>query len=124
WERGPVALAFLATRGGDCTRTLDRLERVRRGFPGVQVAAVSVRGDRTGLRRMIAEHGWRFPVGYDRDGAVANLYGVAVCPQVTFAYPGGEVRATTIGEQSAAGLRDSLRRLVAGARERGWRAPG
>lgn len=121
WERGPVALAFLATRGGDCTRTLDRLEQVRGEFPGVQVAAVSVRGDRAGLRRLIVQHGWRFPVGYDRDGAVANLYGVAVCPQVTYAYPGGEVRATAIGEQSVAELRDSLRRLVAGARDRGRR---
>lgn len=122
WERGPVALAFLATRGGDCTATLDRLEQVRRAFPGVQVAAVAVRGDRSDLRRMIAAHGWGFPVGYDRDGAVANLYGVAVCPQITYAYPGGEVRGTAIGEQTAAELRESLQRLVAGAKERGWQA--
>jgi hypothetical protein len=123
-ERGPVALAVLATRGGDCSSTLDRLEEVRRAFPGVQVAAMSVRGDRSDLRRMIAEHEWRFPVGYDRDGAVANLYGVAVCPQITYAYPGGEVRGTALGEQTAAELRDSLARLVAGAKERGWKAPG
>ena len=99
------------------------LEQVRRAFPGVQVAAVAVRGDRSDLRRMIAAHGWGFPVGYDRDGAVANLYGVAVCPQITYAYPGGEVRGTAIGEQTAAELRESLQRLVAGAKERGWQAP-
>ena len=80
-ERGPVVLAFLATRGGNCTAALDRLEQVRGEFPGVQVAAVSVRGDRSDLRRLIRDHGWGFPVGYDRDGAVANLYGVAVCPR-------------------------------------------
>ncbi|UGS37992.1 TlpA family protein disulfide reductase [Capillimicrobium parvum] len=122
-ERGPVVLAFLATRGGDCTTALDRLDRVRGEFPGVQVAAVSVRGDRSDLRRLVRDRGWGFPVGYDRDGAVANLYGVAVCPQTTYAYPGGAVRATTIGEQSVADLRASLRRLVATSRERGWRAP-
>jgi hypothetical protein len=29
------------------------------------------------------------PVGYDRDGAVSDLYRVGVCPTVAFAYPGG-----------------------------------
>ena len=29
------------------------------------------------------------PVGYDRDGAVSDLYRVGGCPTVAFAYPGG-----------------------------------
>ena len=32
-----------------------------------------------------APHGWRMPVGYDHDGAVSNLYAVAICPTITFA---------------------------------------
>ena len=51
----------------------------------------------TDLRADIRSHGWGFPVGYDRDGAVANLYGVAVCPTITFAYPGGTAMTTTLG---------------------------
>ncbi|MBI5104773.1 MAG: TlpA family protein disulfide reductase [Solirubrobacterales bacterium] len=112
WERGPVVLAFLATRGDRCVRELDVVERVRRRFPGVQFAAVAVRGDRERLRRLIAARGWGFPVGYDRDGALANLYGVAVCPQITFARRGGKVVETTFGELSESELAAEVRRVA------------
>jgi hypothetical protein len=36
------------------------------------------------------------PVGYDHDGAVASIYGIAICPTVTFARRGGEVVATAL----------------------------
>jgi hypothetical protein len=107
-ERGPVALAFVATRSGRCIDELDVLERVRRSYPGLQVAAVAIRGDRDGLRRTIRAHGWHFPVGYDRDGVLANLYGVAVCPQITLAARGGRVRKTLIGSVDEARLRREL----------------
>jgi len=108
WERGPVALAFFAIRGGACEDQLDRLQAVRDEFPGVQVAAVAIRGDRDKVRRDVRARGWRFPVGYDRDGALANLYGVAVCPQMTLAERGGKVRRNLIGEVSVARLRREL----------------
>ena len=107
-ERGPVVLAFLATRGAACEAALDRLQAVRGSFPGVQFAAVAIRGDRGELRAAIRGHGWRFPVGYDRDGALANLYGVAVCPQITLADRGGRVRKTLIGEIGVPRLRREL----------------
>jgi hypothetical protein len=124
WERGPVVLAFLATRGARCTGELDALERVRAGHPGVQFAAVSIRGDRAELRALVRRHGWRFPVAYDRDGILANLYGVAVCPQLTFALPGGRVTATSVGEVDRAGLDRRLAALERAARAAGWRPPG
>lgn len=122
-RRGPVVLGFLATRGGDCTAAFDALDAVRRGFPGVQVAVVSIRGDRGELRDLVRERGWGFPVAYDADGILANVYGVAVCPHLTFAYPGGEVRGNVLGTESEAELRGRFRRLVAASRERGWRPP-
>ena len=97
-ERGPFVLAFLATRGTKCTRQLDVLERARAAHPDVQVAAVAIRGDRGDLRALVASHGWRFPVAYDRDGILANLLGVAVCPLIVYALPGGIVRESTVGE--------------------------
>jgi hypothetical protein len=118
-ERGPVALAFLATRGARCTRGLDVLEEVARRHPRVQVAAVAIRGDRGELRRLVRERGWSFPVAHDRDGILANLYGVAVCPHVTFARRGGEVTETLLGEQDAAVLERrfaALERRPAGTR--------
>lgn len=122
-EKGPVVLAFLATRGSQCTRQLDLMERARPRFPGVQFAGVGLRGDRDDLRELVSRKGWDFPVGYDADGVVANLYGVSVCPTVTFAYPGGIAMRTTVGLLGERGLRLVLRRLVAGARDRGWTPP-
>jgi peroxiredoxin len=119
-ERGPLVLAFLATRGGDCTNTLDELQRVHERHPQLQVAAIAIRGDRGDLRRLIAEHGWTFPVGYDHDGVLAGLYGVAVCPHLAFVYPDGTVRGTVLGAEPQAELDARVQRLLAAAQERGW----
>jgi hypothetical protein len=124
WEGGPVVLAFLATRGAKCTGELDTLERVRSGHPGVQFAAISIRGDRAALRALVRRHGWGFPVAYDRDGILANLYGVAVCPQVTYALPGGKVTGTTVGKLDRAGLDERIGALERAARAAGWKPPG
>jgi hypothetical protein len=94
-ERGPVVLAFVATRSERCERQIDVLERVRARFPAVEFAVVAVRGDRGDVRRVVRSHRWRLPVGYDHDGAVANLYAVAVCPTITFARRGGRVVSTS-----------------------------
>lgn len=123
WERGPVVLAFFATRGAQCTRELDNLERVRRRHPGVQFAAVSIRGDRGDVRSLVRNRGWRYPVGYDADGVLANLYGVAVCPQITYALRGGRVIGTSVGELSAGALDARVRGLEVRARKAGWRPP-
>jgi hypothetical protein len=90
-ERGPVVLAFMVTRSKRCEEQVDVLDRLAPRHPQVEFAAVAVRGDHGKLRAIVREHGWRLPVGYDHDGAVANVYGVAVCPTVTFARRGGEV---------------------------------
>ena len=95
-ERGPVVLAFVVTRLADCRRQVDVLDRVAGRFPRVGFAAVAVRGDHDELRRTVRERGWRVPVGYDHDGAVATRYRVAVCPLVTFARRGGEVAETSL----------------------------
>jgi hypothetical protein len=95
-ERGPVALAFLATRSARCEKQVDVMQRLRVRFPRVQFAAVSVRGDRAALRRTIHERGWRIPVGHDANGAIATLYAVAVCPTITFARAGGRVADTSL----------------------------
>ncbi len=96
-RRRPVVLAFLAAPDDDCRAQLDTMQRVAARRPDVAFAAVAIRGDRGELRRLVRRRGWRFPVAWDRDGAVANLYGVAVCPTVVFARRGGRVGAVTIG---------------------------
>jgi len=95
-ERGPVVLAFLATPSDRCLQQVDVLDRVAPRHPEVRFAAVAVRGDHADLRRTVRERGWRLPVGYDHDGAVANLYRVAICPSLTFAQRGGEVAGNAL----------------------------
>jgi hypothetical protein len=120
-ERGPFVLAFLATRGTQCTRELDRLARVQALHPRVQVAAVSIRGDRGDLRALVRRRQWPFPVAWDRDGILANRYGVAVCPQLTYALPGGVVQATSVGELGDRELDRRFATLERAARAKGWR---
>jgi hypothetical protein len=113
-ERRPLVLAFLATRSERCKRQVDVLDRVAARFPDVGFAAVAVRGDHGDLRRTQRERGWRISVGYDHDGAVANLYGVAVCPLVTFARRGGEVALTSLAFEDERALAAKAAALAAG----------
>ena len=110
-EQGAVVLAFFIESSDRCDDQLDTVDRVRERFPDVRFAAVAIKGDRDQLRGRIREHGWQLPVGYDRDGAVANLYGVAVCPTITLAERGGEVVRTLVGSQDERGLEAAIREL-------------
>ena len=113
-ERGPVAIAFVATRSKTCERQVDVLDRVRADYPDVSFAAVAIRGDRDDLRDVIRRRGWGLPVAYDHDGAVANAFAVAICPTVTFAYRGGEVEGTALTLIDGAELRRRIERLRRG----------
>lgn len=111
-EAGPVALAFLADRSRQCEDQIDVLDRVRARFPSVQVAAVAIRGDRDKLRSLVRSRGWRLPVAHDRDGAVANLFAVAVCPTITFARADGTVVFTSLGMLGEAQLERRLAEIA------------
>jgi hypothetical protein len=120
---GPVALGLFVP-AGDCSRVVDELAAVAGGFPGVQIVGVAVRGSRSGVRTLVRAHGWSFPVGYDRDGALASVYRMAVCAEITLALPGGQVHGPALlGVPTLAVLRARLTELEAAARARGWRPP-
>lgn len=116
-RRGPVVLAFLTTGAGECARQVDVMQALAPRFPQVSFAAVFVRGDRGAERALAHRHGWMLPVAQDRDGAVANLYGVAVCPTVVFAARGGRVRSTALGSEvmRPAALERRVRALARGS---------
>ncbi len=110
-ERGPVVLAFVAARPARCLEQLDVLDQVARALPGVGFAAIAVSGDRDAVREDVRRGGWDTPVGHDRDGAVAALYGVGVCPTVVFARRGGVVAGVALGRVGAQELRRRARGL-------------
>jgi len=107
-ERGPVVLALVPTEGGRCRAVLDQFARVAPRVDGVTFAAVGSRGD----RKILRGRSYPFPVGWDRDGAVASVYGLVGCPQITFARRGGAVVRTTRRELTDSELERFARDLI------------
>ena len=112
-RKKPLVLTFLVTEGADCEPQVDRVERMRREFPGVNFAAVVSGNKRPDVERIARRRGWRLPVGVDRDGAVVNLYRVGVCPTTVFARAGGRVAKTRLGNLTERQLRAEVHRLLA-----------
>ncbi len=123
YEGAPVVLALFVD-GGSCPAVLGDMQALSGLFPGVRFAAVALKNGRAQVRRLIRSRGLTMPVGLDSDGALAALYKVATCPQVTFAYPGGEVQShALLTRPPRETLRKRVAALVAASRARGWRQP-
>ncbi len=113
----PLVISFWFTKGGDCDVQQDVVDTVYRRYRGrVNFLSLDVRDDRDTVRELVRRRGWEMPVGYDRDGAVASLYRVGVCPTFAFAYPGGTLQSASIGEVGVAQLGDRVRRLLEATR--------
>lgn len=109
----PLVLSFWFSRGGGCVDQQDVVESVFRRYRGrVGFLSLDIRDDRQTLRDLIRQRGWTMPVGYDRDGAVASLYGVGGCPTLAFVYPGGTLRDASIGDLDAPQLSERVDRLL------------
>jgi hypothetical protein len=89
----------------------------------VNFLSIDVRDDPSDVKTIAEQHGWSMPVGYDRDGAVSDLYRVGGCPTVAFAYPGGILAfakaqvSELSSEQIAADVKRLLRLSAARTRE-------
>jgi thiol-disulfide isomerase/thioredoxin len=109
----PLVISFWFTKGGDCVAQQDALSAVYERYRGrVSFLSLDVRDDRETVRDLIREHGWKMPIGYDRDGAVGSLYKVGGCPTFAYAYPGGTLQSAGIGDLTAAQLGARVRRLL------------
>jgi hypothetical protein len=118
YEHAPVVLVLFVELGG-CAGALSDVQALVARFPSVHFAAVSLRGDQAGTRRVIRSRGLTFPVGIDEGGVLADLYKVASCPQLTFAYPGGEAQGNAyLGRPSRAQLNARVQELVDASRAR------
>jgi AhpC/TSA family len=108
----PLVLTFIFDRGADCYPQVDRTERVMADLPEVNFATVFfTHKEPNEVRRLVEERRWRQPVALDRDGGVANIYGVGGCPTTVFTRAGGRVVATKLGNLTEAELREQARRL-------------
>ena len=122
YERGPVVLALFVD-GGSCPDVLSRHAGARRPLPAGLLRGRRDQGrKRSGVRKLIHERGLTFPVGFDPDGALAALYKVASCPQLTFAERGGTAQGQAmLNGPSRAALRARIEELLAESRAQGAR---
>ena len=107
-ERGPFVLAFVFVPVRRCRDQVATLARAQARHPEVRFAVVAVRADAAKARSL----GRALPVGYDHDGAVANEYGVVVCPTITYVARGGRVVGSTVGPQGDAAIESWVRRIA------------
>jgi hypothetical protein len=113
----PLVISFWFSKGGDCVEQQDVVSRVFSRYGGrVHFLSLDVRDDRDTVRELIRQRGWRMPVGYDRDGAVAGVYHVGGCPTFAYVYPGGTLESASIGELSAAQLGERVDALLEASR--------
>jgi thiol-disulfide isomerase/thioredoxin len=111
----PLVLSFWFTRGADCLPTEDILDRLYRRYRGrVNFLSIDIRDDPSSVRDIVQQRGWAMPAGYDRDGAVSDIYKVGGCPTVAFAYPGGifEGAAASVDDLTAPKLRSDVEQLL------------
>ena len=111
-RKHPSVIVFAGTRGANCLPGFDRVERVRASFPQVRFAGILIRMGHDQAAKTVRERGWGFPVAYDRDGQLTNIYGVGVCPTTVFARRGGKVVATKLGTLTERELRAELHRIL------------
>jgi hypothetical protein len=112
----PLVISFWFSDPDDCPPTQDPVDAAARRYRGeVNFLSLAVRGDREQLAGLVRERGWTLPVGWDRDGAVSNLYRVGVCPTIAFVLPGGVLSEAKIGvdELEPARFDRSVKRLIA-----------
>ncbi len=106
-EGGPFVLAFVFHPVARCRAQIGVLERVAARHAGIPFRIVAVRADAAAARELHST----LPVGFDHDGAVANLYAVVVCPTITFVGRDGRVAGSTVGAQDEAAIEEWVRRI-------------
>lgn len=113
----PLVISFWFSKGEGCIEQQDLVDRVYRRYrERVGFLSLDIRDSRDTLRELIAQHRWKMPVGFDRDGAVGSLYGIGGCPTFAYVYPGGTLQSASIGELTVAQLSarvDALLRATA-----------
>jgi hypothetical protein len=116
----PLVISFWFSKDAGCVSQQDVVQNVFERYRGrVGFLSLDIRDDRNTLRDLISRHGWTMPVGYDRDGAVATLYGVGGCPTFAYVYPGGTLQSASIGDLTVAQLSARVERLLAATRAAG-----
>jgi hypothetical protein len=118
----PLVISFWFGTENRCERQQGVVSRVAARYRGrVNFLSLDVLDSRESVGELVREQGWQMPVGFDRDGAVAALFRVALCPTFAYAYPGGTLQSAGIGQLGVGGLSQHVEELLNATRvaERG-----
>jgi hypothetical protein len=118
----PLVISFWFGSENRCERQQAVVSTVAERYRGrVNFLSLDVLDSRGSVGELVREQGWQMPVGFDRDGAVAALYRIALCPTFAYAYPGGTLQSAGIGQLGVGGLSQHVRELLNATRvaERG-----
>lgn len=118
----PLVISFWFGTENRCERQQGVVSTVAARYRGrVNFLSLDVLDSRESVGELVREQGWQMPVGFDRDGAVAALFRVAVCPTFAYAYPGGTLQSAGVGQLGVGGLSQHVEELLNATRvaERG-----
>ncbi|HVW48696.1 MAG TPA: hypothetical protein VHA76_16690 [Solirubrobacterales bacterium] len=118
----PLVISFWFGTESRCEREQGVVSAVAARYRGeVNFLSLDSLDSRDSVRELIRAHGWKMPVGFDRDGAVAALFQVAVCPTFAYVYPGGTLQSSSLGELGVGPLSQHVGELLNATRvaERG-----
>jgi hypothetical protein len=118
----PLVISFWFGTENRCERQQGVVSAVAARYRGrVNFLSLDVLDSRESVGELVRAQGWKMPVGFDRDGAVAALYRIALCPTFAYAYPGGTLQSAGIGELGVGGLSQNVERLLSATKvaERG-----
>jgi thiol-disulfide isomerase/thioredoxin len=109
----PLVLSFWFGTSGTCESQQNVVSAVAARYRGrVNFLSLDVRDSRGSVRELVRERGWEMPVGFDRDGAVAALYRIGLCPTFAYAYPGGTLQSSSFGALGVRGLSQHVDELL------------
>jgi thiol-disulfide isomerase/thioredoxin len=100
-RKGPIVLGFFIPGVSNCEHTVDAMQKLSARYPSSQVrfVAVAASSSKTSTAKAVRAHHWTIPVAYDRDGALAQVYGVELCPMLELAVRGGKVKSLLFGDK-------------------------
>lgn len=92
-------LVFWATWCPPCEMELSRVNELvkEKRIPAEAILAISMHEDKALVDRTVAERGYQFPVGYDLDGKVSQLFKVQATPTIVFLNGDKTIRWITTG---------------------------
>jgi hypothetical protein len=109
----PLVISFWFGTDSKCERQQAVVSAVAARYRGrVNFLSLDVRDSRGTVRELVREQGWGMPVGFDRDGAVAELFQIAACPTFAYVYPGGTLQSSSLGELAVGPLSHHVRELL------------